>query len=168
VLPLVVNDGQVLVSGPKTVSGARSVALDPVTLDALRAHVRRWDSEREDVGHTTELLFCWPDGRLIHPDSVTDWFQRYAREAGLPVIRLHDVRHSYASAALASGVNPKVVSERLGHSSVAFTLRVYSHVLPGLDKRAADVMAGLILGTGARKSARKRGVSPLSGSGGEG
>jgi Phage integrase family len=68
--------------------------------------------------------------------------------AGLPKIRLHDVRHSYASAALAAGVPAKVVSERLRHANIAITMDTYSHVLPGLDAQAADTVARLILGDG--------------------
>jgi len=58
----------------------------------------------------------------LHPDLISDWFERLAREAGLPKIRLHDIRHSYASAALAAGIPAKVVSERLGHANIAITL----------------------------------------------
>ncbi|WP_163550269.1 tyrosine-type recombinase/integrase [Candidatus Frankia nodulisporulans] len=144
--PRIVVDGQTAEGETKTESGRRPRALDPVTLAALRVHVERWEKERADTGHSNELLFCWPDGAYIHPDSVTDWFQQHARAAGLPVIRLHDVRHSYATAALKSGVHPKVVSERLGHTDVAFTLRTYSHVIPGMDEAAAGLVAGVILG----------------------
>lgn len=144
--PRVVIDGQAEDGEQKTDNAYRPLALDPVTLTALAAHIERWEADRRDFGHTTELLFCWPDGSTIHPDTITDWFQRHARDARLPVIRLHDVRHSYATAALKSGVHPKVVSERLGHASVAFTLSFYSHVIPGMDKQAADTIAGVILG----------------------
>ena len=71
---------------------------------------------------------------------------RLARAAGLPAIRLHDVRHSYATAALAAGIPAKVVSERLGHANIAITLDVYSHVIPGMDAQAANAVASLILG----------------------
>ena len=71
--------------------------------------------------------------------------RRLARAAGLPPIRLHDVRHSYATAALAAGVPAKVVSERLGHANIAITLDVYSHVIPGMDAQAANAVASLIL-----------------------
>ncbi|WP_045876902.1 site-specific integrase [Pseudofrankia sp. DC12] len=145
-VPRVVVDGQAGDGETKTESGERPRSLDPATLAALRAHVERWEKERADVGHTSDLLFCHPDGSNIHPDSVTDWFQGHARAAGLPVIRLHDVRHSYATAAFKAGVHPKVVSERLGHADVAFTLRTYSHVIPGMDAAAADLVAGQILG----------------------
>jgi Phage integrase family len=65
---------------------------------------------------------------------------------GLPKVRLHDVRHSYATAALAAGIPAKVVSERLGHENIAITVDTYSHVLPGLDAQAAGTVARLILG----------------------
>ena len=71
--------------------------------------------------------------------------RRLARAAGLPPIRLHDVRHSYATAALAAGIPAKVVSERLGHAPIAITLDVYSHVIPGMDAQAANAVASLIL-----------------------
>ena len=74
--------------------------------------------------------------------------------AGLPKIRLHDVRHSYASAALAAGVPAKVVSERLGHANIAITMDTYSHVLPGLDAQAADTVARRILGDGDQEPTR--------------
>jgi integrase len=76
--------------------------------------------------------------------------------AGLPKIRLHDVRHSYASAALAAGVPAKVVSERLRHANIAITMDTYSHVLPGLDAQAADTVARLILGDGDQEPTRPR------------
>jgi integrase len=94
------------------------------------------------------LVFTRPDGAPLHPDLISDWFERLAREAGLPKIRLHDVRHSYASAALAAGIPAKIVSERLGHATVQITLDTYSHVLPGLDAQAAETVARLILGDG--------------------
>jgi integrase len=93
-------------------------------------------------------VFTRPDGRPLHPDLISDWFGRLAREAGLLKIRLHDVRHRYASAALAAGIPAKVVSERLGHATVQITLDTYSHVLPGLDEQAAETVARLILGDG--------------------
>ena len=91
----------------------------------------------------------------LHPDLITDWFQRHAKrvvweqdgrtKVGLPPIRLHDVRHSYATAALAAGIPAKIVSERLGHANVQITLDTYSHVIPGLDEQAAATVARLIL-----------------------
>jgi integrase len=92
------------------------------------------------------LVFTRLDGSPIHPQRFSSWFRQHVRAAGLPRIRLHDVRHSYATAALAAGVPAKVVSERLGHSAIAITMDTYSHVLPGLDELAAGTVARLILG----------------------
>jgi integrase len=81
----------------------------------------------------------------LDPTTVAALREQHVRRAGLPKIRLHDLRHSYASAALAAGIAAKVVSERLGHATIAITLDTYSHVLPGLDERAAATVAQLIL-----------------------
>jgi integrase len=146
--PRVVVNYVVHESEPKTRMGKRSLALDPATLAALQEHKIRQDQDRAEVGPAwtdSGLVFTRPDGSPIHPDLITDWFRRLARAAGLPPIRLHDVRHSYATAALAAGVPAKVVSERLGHATIAITLDVYSHVIPGMDAQAANAVASLIL-----------------------
>lgn len=83
----------------------------------------------------------WPNGKPLHPDTITALFHKHCEAAGLPRIRLHDVRHSYATAALKAGISPKVISERLGHASPAFTLQTYTHVIPGMDELAADTVA---------------------------
>jgi integrase len=146
--PRVVVNYAVHESEPKTRMGKRSLVLDPATLAALQEHKVRQEQERADVGPAwmdSGLVFTRPDGSAIDPDLITDWFRRLARAASLPPIRLHDVRHSYATAALAAGVPAKVVSERLGHATIAITLDVYSHVIPGMDAQAANAVASLIL-----------------------
>ncbi|HET9501240.1 MAG TPA: site-specific integrase [Marmoricola sp.] len=143
--PRVVVDGRAVESRTKTRSGERSLALDPDTLKAMATYIEDWETERELLGQDTPLLFVWPNGRPLHPDTVTDLFHKHCSAAGLPRIRLHDVRHSYATAALIAGVSPKVISERLGHSTVAFTLQTYTHVIPGMDADAANAVAQLIL-----------------------
>jgi integrase len=152
--PRVVVNHEVLVSEPKTAKGRRSIALDPATVAALREH-RRWQlEERLAVGPGWEdagLVFTWPNGRPLHPERFSRWFEQHTRAAGLPKIRLHDVRHSYATAALAAGIPAKIVSERLGHANIAITMDTYSHVLPGLDEQAAGTVAQLILGKTRRQ-----------------
>jgi integrase len=146
--PRVVVNYDVVVSEPKTAKGRRSLALDPATVAALREHRTRQVEQRLAVGprwQDSGLVFTWPDGRAIHPQRFSNWFEQHTRAAGLPRIRLHDVRHSYATAALAAGVPAKVVSERLGHATIAITLDVYSHVIPGMDAQAANAVASLIL-----------------------
>lgn len=108
-------------------------------------YVSTWAHEREQLGQDTRLLFVHPSGDPLHPDWITELFHRHCKAAGLPRIRLHDVRHSYATAALKAGVSPKIISERLGHSTVAFTLQTYAHVIPSMDEAAASLTAALIL-----------------------
>jgi integrase len=94
-----------------------------------------------------DLVFTDELGGPVHPDRFSKSFDRIVRDAELPRIRLHDLRHSYATLALKAGVHPKVVSERLGHSTIAITLDLYSHVAQGLDADAAELVASRIYGT---------------------
>ena len=145
---VVVRD-EPIVSEPKTRRGRRSINLDPRTVAALRRHRREQAAERlaaGDLWQDTGLVFCREDGSGFHPDRVSNRFDRLAVAADLPPIRMHDLRHSYATAALAAGIAAKVVSERLGHANVSITLDTYSHVLPSLDEAAAEKIAGLIDG----------------------
>lgn len=136
-------------SVPKTERSRRRIGLDPATVATLKAHKARQAAERLEWGPAwsdSGLVFTREDGQPLHPQSLSQFFEKRTKAAGLPVIRLHDVRHSYASAALAAGVAPKVVSERLGHSSISITSDVYQHVLPELDDQAAARVAAVILG----------------------
>jgi integrase len=90
------------------------------------------------------LTFTGPGGEPIHPALFSYRFQRRARLAGVRPIRFHDLRHTHATHALRAGIHPKVVSERLGHSTVTITLDTYSHVLPSLQREAADTIAKLL------------------------
>jgi integrase len=148
----VVVGGRAADSDPKTPSGERVLALDPLTRDALKEYLASWQRERALLGQTSQLLFVWPDGRPLHPDTITALFHKHVAAAVLPKIRLHDVRHSYATAALKAGIPPKVISERLGHATVGFTLQVYSHVIPGMDEQAASAVADLIFGSNGADS----------------
>jgi integrase len=82
----------------------------------------------------------------MHPEYVRRQFDRHLQRAGLPRIRFHDLRHTHATLALQAGVHPKIVSERLGHTTVAMTLDVYSHAIPALQQDAAATVAGLVSG----------------------
>lgn len=158
-------------SEPKTARGRRALALDPVTVAALRRYRARQLEHKLAVGaryQDSGLVFTWLDGSPIHPLRFSRWFEQHARRAGLPRIRLHDLRHSYASAALAAGVPAKVISERLGHATIAVTMDIYSHVLPGLDREAADTVARLILGGGGGVSEASVNKPLASGHTGEG
>ena len=89
-------------------------------------------------------MFAQQNGEPIRPEYVTRHFQDLARRAGLRVIRLHDLRHTNASLALAAGVDLKVVSDRLGHSTTVITADLYTHVIPSVSRKAADQIGSLI------------------------
>jgi integrase len=115
----------------------------------LDHHRRLQITERLAAGpawQETGLVFTRPDGRGVSPDYLTRRFCHLTRLAGLPVIRLHDLRHTHATLALQAGVHPKIVSERLGHATVSITLDTYSHALPSLQEEAAEAVAQVIAG----------------------
>jgi integrase len=149
------RDGALHFKPPKTRKSRRRIALAPQTLDALRAHRTRQLAERLKAGNVwqsgsqgeqwNELVFCNEIGGPYIPSSaVRSTFTRMLRRGGLPTIRFHDLRHTCATLALSARVNPKVVSEMLGHSNIGITLDIYSHVLPDMQQDAVAVMAQLI------------------------
>jgi len=135
---------RVLDSDPKTERGRRRIALDPETVRVLREWRKvqleermAWGPAWSDTGH----VFTREDGTPWHPDRISKMFTRLVSETGLPQIPVHSLRHTSASLALANGVPLKVVQERLGHSSIAITADVYSHVTEGMDREAASAIA---------------------------
>jgi integrase len=143
---VVMVDNQPQVSEPKTARGRRRIALDPDTIAALRAHHTTQAAERLAAGPAwqgRDLVFTGQDGAPLHPEYVRRRFDRHLHHAGLPRIRFHDLRHTHATLALQAGVHPKVVSERLGHTTVAMTLDIYSHAIPAMQQDAAVTVADL-------------------------
>jgi integrase len=139
---------QPLLSTPKTQKGRRLVALDPATTACL---ADLWDRREEEcVGEgrrldPADLVFTNEGGEPMHPERATRLFKNAGQKAGVPTIRLHDLRHTHATLALSAGVHPKVVSERLGHANIGITLDTYSHCLPALSEEAACRVAALIM-----------------------
>lgn len=139
---------------PSTKSGrARVVELDQQTVASLRSWRRLQAEERLLVGAAYEdhdLVFCRADGRPYHPEYVSKAFDRTLARSPfpdqLPRIRLHDLRHTWATLALVAGVDVRIVSERLGHSSPMITWQTYQHVIRGLQSDAAEKVAALIFG----------------------
>ena len=125
---------------PKNGKG-RMLALSASLVDELRAHRLRQAEELLRVGvrlSDDTFVVAQADGTPLQPDTLTqDWFRKLAGTS-LPRIRFHDLRHAHATHMLASGVHPKVASERLGHSKIGITLDLYSHVLPGMEADAAE------------------------------
>jgi integrase len=140
--------GAVVVGEPKTTQGRRAIALDSATVAVLREHRRRVLEARLLVGadfDDQDLVFHQPDGHCLRPDAVSATFIRRVNQYGLPRLTLHGLRHTWATLALERGIHPRVVQERLGHSTVAITLGVYSHVAPTLHDEAAQLVADLVL-----------------------
>lgn len=135
-------------STPKTKKSTRNVALDSTTVATLKTHRVAQLEERLAFGLGSPtgdgLVFTQPNGEPVHPDRFSGWFQQHIRAAGLPRIRLHDLRHTHATLALSAGIHAKVVSERLGHSTVSITLDTYSHAIPAMQEDAADKVAALV------------------------
>lgn len=139
--------GALHVGTPKTKKSTRRVPLDEDTVAALRSHRRRQLEQRMLAGDgwkDDDRVFARPDGEGLVPEYVSRTFRNLARQAGLPPIRLHELRHTSASLALAAGVPMRVVSERLGHSTIGITQNLYTHVFDELSRDAADKIAGLI------------------------
>lgn len=133
-------------SEPKTKRGKRTIPLDGSTVQTLIAHRHQQLEHRLAAGPDwvdLDLVFSRPEGRPIHPDSFTQRFKRLQTQTGLPHIRLHDLRHTFATIALHAGTQPRVVSDLLGHATVAFTLDTYGHAVPGTHQAAVDQVAGL-------------------------
>jgi integrase len=145
---LVLVRGDAQISEPKTPRSRRTIALDPKTLAALQRHAARQADEQTAAGQAwfeSGYVFVRENGQELQPGMASWAFRQHALAACLPTIRLHDLRHTYATLALATGINPRIISGRLGHASVALTLDIYSHVLPQQDREAAEVIAGLLL-----------------------
>ena len=147
---------------PKSKAGERLMALDPATVAALRQRKLEQNKQRLAAGSLWQdsytdwqgltrsgLVWTYEDGSPLSPNAVYGHFVKHVTDAGLPRVSLHDVMHSYASAALAAATgwhDVKVISQRLGHATVAITLDTYSHVLPAADEKIAHTLATVILG----------------------
>ena len=120
---------------------------DAETVAQLRAHRERQDQEKDERGDDYEdhdLVVAKESGEPIHPHTFSQSFERLIEKANLRTIRLHDLRPPHATLALKAGVPVKVISERLGHESPAFTLKQYAHVIPGMQAEAAAQVANLV------------------------
>jgi integrase len=135
--------GQLRLVEPKTRQSRRTIALPTVVIDALQHHKARQSQERLLAGtrwHETGLVFTSTIGTPIEVGNLRRQFWRVLEKAGLPRMRFHDLRHSCASLLLVQGVPARVVMETLGHSNISITMDTYTHVLPELQRQAADAM----------------------------
>ena len=126
---------------------ARTIAIDDEIVDAFRSFRKAQTKEYESLADHYQgngLVFCRADGTPHNPEAIAKMFDKRVKKAGLLRIRFHDLRHTHATLALQAGVHPKVVQERLGHSSIAITLDTYSHVVPSMQQDAATAIGKFI------------------------
>lgn len=144
----------------KTARSRRPLFLTPEPVELLRRHRARLAEERMAIGpawREYDLIFPSAVGTPLDPDNVSHWFSRICRRAGLGHWHLHELRNSGASLMLAQGTDLYVVSEVLGHSSVAITKDVYGHLVEGQKRTAATRMSGALLTpNGSRNAPRAR------------
>lgn len=133
-------EGKFRVVEPKTAKSRRTVPLPGVAVTALAEH-RQAQASAPVVG---AYVFTTADGQPFHGTTVWRALQSVLEAAGLPSMPFHALRHTAASLLLAEGVHPRVVMELLGHSTIALTMNTYSHVIPALEREAADRMERML------------------------
>jgi integrase len=133
-----------VLTAPKTKGSRRSVKLTQGAVEALRSHLKHQLQEIDRAGslwRENGLMFASESGEPLDRRYLTSCrYKALLKRAELPMIRFHDLRHTCATLLLSKNVNPKIVSEMLGHASIAITLDTYSHVLPNMRDQAAAAM----------------------------
>jgi len=146
---------QISFKPPKTKSSRRQIALTPATCVMLRLHREAQNEVRKGIDLPSvvdnDLVFCQYNGQPYSPDVVTRNWIKLVRRCGLDV-NLHSARHTHASILLKQGVSLKVISERLGHSSISITADIYSHITPGMQKAAAASFDDAVIGISKNNS----------------
>ncbi len=138
------HKARLLLGEPKTKRSRRTVRLTEAAVEALKRHLAHQMVQRDRLGDLYEdqgLVFATQRGTLMNPTNLRKRsFEPLLEKASLPAIRFHDLRHTCATLLLSRNVNPKIVSEMLGHATIAITLDTYSHVLPNMQEGAARAL----------------------------
>lgn len=144
---MVNGENGIIIKAPKSEAGIRDIKVgDEVMAELKKARLKYMDDAlTSPIFQNLNFVIRQEDGSPLHPDSMTRKWSRFLKDNNLPHIRLHDLRHSNATALIQAGVNPRVVQQRLGHSDVNITLNTYTHVLPEMDIDAAEKLDAIML-----------------------
>lgn len=143
----VIAGKEVITKGTKSKAGTRDISVTGEVVEALKEARRQYLEEKLQLGkmfHDGGFVIRKENGEPFRPDSLSQKWRRFLEKNDLPHIRLHDTRHSNATALIQAGVSPKVVQARLGHSDVSITLNTYTHVTEAMDKEAANKVNDLL------------------------
>lgn len=130
-----------VMSDPKTEKSKRTIPISEEVIAVLKGHKANQNQNKLLAGNgynNSDLVFCNNIGNPIDPRNFTEQFERVLKQANLPRVRFHDMRHSHATMLLLHNVQPKVVQDRLGHSTISMTMDTYSHILPGMQEEATE------------------------------
>ncbi|WP_207671430.1 site-specific integrase [Clostridium thermarum] len=152
------SENEIELKAPKTKRSKRNIKLMDETVKELRHQKNIHRLNKIVLGKDykdDEYVCAWPDGRVIDPHYVCSRFVKLVKKYGFPELTFHGLRHTHATLLLLAGVHPKVVSERLGHSSITITLDLYSHVLPDMQQEAVDKLS-LVLNNKKQSSLQEK------------
>lgn len=141
--------GRIEFKPPKTKSSLRTISLPAEVITLLREQRQRQSERRLALGEAWndhDLVFTVGNGNPIHPDNVRHDFERLVREANVPMIRIHDQRHTHVTLAILAGANLKALSEAVGHRDISITLGIYGHVLAEQRTEVADKIGAMLFG----------------------
>ncbi len=143
----VADDYHFVLGDPKTEASERTILLPETVSEILVAYRARQEQARVKAGPAWQdhnLVFCGQWGQQLWPTNVRQSFYRLLKQAGLPRMHIHDLRHSAATLMRSMGIDLKVIQEILGHRTLEMTANVYSHVLPSMQKEAVEKMDRLL------------------------
>ena len=136
-----------IIKEPKTKSGIRTIAISKELIKVLKQHKINQIKNKLQLGQLYQdnnMVCCYEDGHLYNPKRFSAKFHELLEKNNLPIIRLHDLRHSHASLLVKMGVQPKEISHRLGHSNIGITMDLYSHLYEETDREVANMFDKLI------------------------
>ncbi len=145
---MVLAEGKIIIKEPKSEAGKRHIAIGEKVVSELKKAYEEYQKDKAELG---SLFYDWnyvvrqKNGHYFRPDSLTRKWKRFTDSNNLKHIRLHDLRHSCATAMITSGVDPKTVQDRLGHADVSVTMSIYAHSTRATNKAAADKIDDVVL-----------------------